>query len=438
MFVLKPHTIMKSASKPGTGIDRLFAGIFMLIVIMSHATLWANSSIDPDQLFNQARVQASQNNYQQARDICDQILAQHPNYYDASILKARTYAWEQNYNPAREILNQVRQEAPRNNDALYALIDVEMWSQQYKDAISLIDIALQDQPNNTTLLYQKAFALVELGDETAAAVLLNQILDIDPSHKQAQELLDRITTRKFNNFAGLGYRGHYFSQETDPWHLFYAELGRRTRLLGPLTARVNYANRFSDSGLQLEVDAYPTLRQGTYLYLNAGYSPDENLFPTTRFGFEIFQTIPFSWELSAGFRLLNFEKKDLLIFTGSINKYYRKYFFSFRPYISISSNADDPSNQSYFFTIKRYFTSPDHSLTLVAGRGFSADFDRLSGGEIYDIGGTLAEAMLLYQQPITSQILFKIGAGFKKYDSERSVVPWGNPLVVEGGIIKRF
>jgi YaiO family outer membrane protein len=429
---------MKVASKPSIGINKLFARIFTLIIITSHTLAWANPSTDPDQLFSQAREQASQNNFQQAREICDQILAQYPNYYDASILKARTYAWEQNYSPAREILSQVRQQAPRNNDALFALIDVEMWSQQYQDAISLLDIALQDQPNNTRLLYQKALALKETGDEVAAVVLLNQILDIDPSHKQARELLESINARKFKNFAGLGYRGHYFSGDNDPWHLFYAELGRRTRLLGPLTARVNYANRFDRNGMQLEVDAYPGLRQGTYLYLNAGYSPHENLFPTTRFGFEIFQTIPAAWELSAGFRLLNFESKDLLIFTGSVNKYYKKYFFSFRPYFSFSSNADDPANQSYFLTVRRYFTSPDHYLSLVAGRGFSADFDRISGGEIYDIGGTLAEAMLLYQQHITSQILFKIGAGFKKYDSDRSVVPWGNPVVVEGGIITRF
>jgi YaiO family outer membrane protein len=412
--------------------------VFMLL--NAGIALAGKQQDDPDRLFLQARELASQNNYDRAKILLNQILERHPEYYDASILKARIHAWEGEYMPARELLRNVLQKSPKNMEALYALIDVEMWSENYTEALRYLDVALAGQPNNTHLLYRKALALKEMGDETAAVVLLNQILDIDPSYQEAKELLENIKVTRLKNHFGAGYRGHYFLEDTDtdPWHLFYAELGRKTNFFGPLTARINVANRYNITNTQIEADAYPSIRPGSYLYLNFGYSPNKELFPVTRFGFEIFQALPASWEASAGFRLLNYQNKDLLVLTGSINKYLKKYYFSFRPYFSFSSEADAPSGQSYFLTIRRYFSSPDHYLSMIAGRGFSADFDKFLGGQIYDLGGTLAEVMFIYQQKVTTNFLFKLGAGYKMYDLNQSDAPFGNPVVVEGGIIIRF
>lgn len=410
---------------------------FALLMLIPMALLSASlHQSDPDARFIRARELAFENNYSQARAICDEILAEFPEYHDARILKARTFAWEGDFNTARQLLRETRTMAPRNREALLALIDVEMWSENYRDAIRLIDLALAEQPNNTHLLYRKALALLETGDETAAVVILNQILTLDPSYTEAKDLLSSIQSRRLLNHFGAGYRGHYFfEQSADPWHLYYAELGRKTRFIGPLTARVNYASRYNINSLQIEVDAYPTVRPGTYLYLNAGYSPDADLFPVTRFGFELFQALPASWEISAGFRLLNFENKDLLILTGSLSKYYRQYYFSFRPYFSFSSVGSDPSAASYFLTMRRFLGSPDSHLSLIVGRGFSADVDKFQGGQIYDLGGTLFEAILMAQLKLSNRFLLKLGAGYKIYEQD---APLGNPVILEGGIIYRF
>jgi len=413
---------------------------FILLLLTFPVTdsyaLSQRSSANPDITFNRARELAFNQLYAQARELCDEILRSHPDYHDASILKARTYAWEGNYDEARPILREVREKVPGNRDALYALIDVEMWSGNFEDAIRYLDLALVDHPNNTHLLYRKALALKESGDETAALVIINQILDIDPTYREAKDLLNTIETTRYLNHIGLGYRGYYFLEsDGEPWHLFYGELGRRTRIFGPTTLRANLANRYGITDWQIELDAYPTVRPGTYLYLNAGFAPESELFPFTRFGFELFQALPASWEASAGFRLLNFDNKDLLILTGSLSKYYKKYYFSFRPYFSFSSDGSDPDSQSYFFTIRRFFSASDHYLNLMMGRGFSADFDRLIGGEVYDLGGTLFEAMLTYQHRFSQRFLLKAGVGYKFYDSD---VLWGDPVIFEGGLIYRF
>lgn len=421
----------------------------LLFFLLSVANLNAQPSAanDPDGVFMKARELAFEGKYEESRTLLDQVLEAFPAYHDVKILKARTFAWEGNYTRADELLREVLQADASNRDALLAMIDVQIWSGNYKEAINMLDKALAHEPNNTHLLFRKALALKETGDDLAAAVLLNQILTLDPTYTEAKDLLETIESSRLLNFVSINYRGFHFLQsdlDTRPWHLFFAEYGRRTRLMGPVIVRTNYALR-SDievNSLQIEVDAYPTVRQGTYLYLNAGYSPDRRLFPISRFGFEVFQVLPASWEFSGGFRILNFDanenqfsNKDLLIITGSLSKYYRQYYFSLRPYFTFSSDGNDPNSRSLFFTARRYFNSNDHYLSLMLGRGFSADFGRLSGGQVYDLGGTEIEAMLLYQQPLSNRFLFRVGAGYKRYKQD---VLFGNPYVFEASFIYRF
>ncbi len=426
-------------------------GIVLFLWLVLHGALMAQPPVeeDPDGWYFRARELAFEGKNEEAREICRQILEIYPGYHDVKILKARTYSWEGEFVRANDLLREVLQEDPSNKQALKALIDLQIWYEDYEEALKFLDIALADEPNNTELLYHKARALKETDDELAAAVLLNQILDLDPTHTEAKELLESIKSGRLLNHVGIGYRGSYFLEsdvDIDPWHLYYAEIGRRTRGLGPVMLRANYASRYDINSLQIEADAYPTVRPGTYLYLNVGYSPDRRLFPITRFGFEVYQTLPATWEFSGGFRILNFDEresliitKDLLIITGSLSKYYKKYYFSFRPYFTFSSVADDPSSNSYFLTMRRFFSSTEHYLSLIVGRGFSADFDKLAGAQVYDLSGTLLESMLLYQQPLSTRFMFKLGVGYKIYEEVEDVdVPFGNPAVFEGGLIYRF
>jgi len=421
----------------------------LMLMLISTGSLLSQPSVadDPDGWYFRARELAFEEKYEEARAICDQILEIYPEYHDVKTLKARTYSWEGEFVKSNDLLREVLQADPKNSDALFALIDLQIWYGDYEEVIKFLNIALAEDPNNTHLLYRKALALKETGDDIAAVVLLNQILDLDPTNEDAKELLDSIETTRLVNHIGIGYRGTYFPESnlnTKPWHLYYAELGRRTRGLGPVAIRANYAVRddINLSSLQIEADAYPTVRPGTYLYLNIGYSPDSKLFPITRFGFEVYQTLPASWEASLGFRLLNFDEteslivtKDLLIITGSLSKYIRKYYFSVRPYFTFSSVGDDPATQAYFLTARRFFKTTEDHLSLVVGRGFSADMDKLTGGQVYDLSGTVLEAMLKYQQRITNRFLIRAGAGYRIYDED---VLFGNPWAVEGALFYRF
>jgi len=421
-------TINKSAF----GLKKLKGIIFLLFLAISAGTqaqALPVPQLNLDDLFFQAQDLAFEQEGSAARELCRQILEINPDYHDASILMARTLAWEQRYDEASKILEGVIEKSPSNRSALMAMTDVQAWAGNFREAIDYLDKVIVSDPNNPDLLFRKAQMLNELGEHQPTVILLHQILDIDPTHRDAKELLSTIEVGRLRNFVGVGYRGDYFEM-ANSWHLFYAEYGRRTNAFGTVISRVNVADRFGNTGLQFEVDAYPALGPGTYMYLNAGYSPHDKLFPTFRAGLEVFQKLPSAWEASAGLRLLNFTENDLLILTGSISKYYRQYYFSFRPFFTFASNT--PSSQSYFFTVRRYFSSPDHHLSITAGTGFSADDDALIGSEVYNLESN--KVMLWYQQKATPQLIIRAGAGYQYYKGG----VWGNKYTVEAGVAYLF
>ena len=119
-----------------------------------------------------------------------------------------------------------------------------------------------------------------------------------------------------------------FDQGFDSWNQASFSLARRFSM-GSVIARANQATRFNVNGTQLEVDAYPKFREGTYAYFNVGYS-SSSIFPEFRYGAEIFQSLADAWETSLGFRYLEFKSSKITIYTGTVGKYVGDYYFLFR------------------------------------------------------------------------------------------------------------
>ncbi len=399
--------------------------IFILLILPFHGISQDSAKDD----FQKAKELAYEGETEEALEILSDLLDKNNEYHDAAVLKARINMWNKNYTVAAEILQEVLKKAPNHRDAIETKIDLAIWSEDYQSAIELIDPILKSEPGNTDLLYKKAIAKYNLGFEDESADLLREVLSINPAFEDAAQLLDVIKDNNLNNKIELAYKGDYF-EHTGPWHLYSVDYSRRINKLGNIILRANMAQRFNESAYQFEIDAYPVIQAGTYMYLNAGYSLSDKLFPKTRLGLEVFQALFFETELSGGFRIMNYTDNDLIIITASISKYFPKYYFSFRPYFSFS--PEKPNAQSYFLTARRYFSGPQHHLTLMLGSGFSADEDLLLAGEIYDLAGY--SFSLKYQQKISKNFLFKLGGGYKHYNN----AIWGNPITIEAAIICNF
>lgn len=164
-----------------------------------------------------------------------------------------------------------------------------------------------------------------------------------------------------------------FGGTIDPWRMGSVSLAHRTSA-GSLIARVNVANRFATNGSQVEVDAYPSIRKGTYAYLNAGYSAS-SIFPGWRAGAEIFQSLPAAWEASLGVRQLRFSGVPVTLYTGSVGLYSGDYWISLRPYVRSGSSA------SAGLTVRRYGEDNEHFVGAFASFG-SSPTDHLTPDEL--------------------------------------------------------
>ncbi|MFO7846660.1 MAG: YaiO family outer membrane beta-barrel protein [Balneolaceae bacterium] len=176
------------------------------------------------------------------------------------------------------------------------------------------------------------------------------------------------TQRSEPNSITLSYTHDRFDQIFDPWNTGYVQLSRQTPY-GSALARVNMGSRFETTGYQPQIDFYPSLVDGMYGYLNAGYS-NSSIFPQYRFGAELFKSLPRAFEVSAGFRHLRFSESNVTILTGSLTKYIGNYLFTARPYVTPN---DLGVSSSLTLIARKYFSTADNYITMRGGFGFSPE-----------------------------------------------------------------
>lgn len=329
--------------------------------------------------YTSAKDFAYNDQHEKGKKLCLKILEKDSSFADVSVLLGRIYAWDKQYDSAKLVLSHVLANSPTHYDAIDAMIDIALWTDRYEDAIRYADIGLARHKNDADFLLKKARALNYLDRSEDAVTILQQILQLDQTNKKAQTLLNSIKVRKHINKISADYAVDAF-QKKNPWQFLYLQYTRPTKYFGSVTARVNYAYRYQQEGLQLEVDAYPNLKKGTYLYLNGGYAKN-NVFPYTRFGLELYQKLPKSFEASVGFRYMNFEQKSLieldstkvLIYTATLGKYIGNYWISGRTFIT---PGDKGFSKSFIFILRRYLEDADNYLSLSVGTGFSPDEHR--------------------------------------------------------------
>jgi len=389
--------------------------IFSAVLTVSAQTAKLQELVSLDSLLSKARSFAYSNRKEEARVICRQILSVDSAYWDAAVLMGRTYAWDSKYDSARIVLHLVMKHRAGYYDAVDALIDVELMNDNYLNAIKFADIGLAYHPNDGAFLFKKAKALNYSGKSQEASALLNQLLVKEPSNKGASDLLLKIRNDKLVNKVTINYWIYTFN-DVDPWSFGSAAIGRKTKTFGTVTLRYNFARRFENNGHQIEVDAYPAIASGIYMYLNMGISNKKN-FPYSRFSMEPYFKLPASFEFSVGFRYMNFDdnriaafdSNKVMIYTGTIGKYFGDYWFSLRPYFT---PGKDEWSKSINLTVRRYFADADSYLSLIVGTGFSPDEQQYA----FDPGYYLKSNKIAieYQQKLATRFFLNCGTGFAR------------------------
>lgn len=317
-----------------------------------------NKKTNPDSLFTTARQYAEDGELTKCRELCFSVLNEYPLYFDYSILAGRTLAWENKFDSAKTIIEPILITEPYYKAALLALADIELWQKNYEEALAFVDTGLVQRPNDVQLLDKRAEILQKMAsqDEDFGALYPDS---------------NAIGLTYFFEFYKKPYiaRRHMLSFQ-------YMKITDFAPLIGRLNIGDNVLNNeylFKNPSYQIEIDAYPGLDEKSYLYLNYGLG-SSSFFPIHKAAVEYFQGLNNSFEVSAGSRYMYWDYSILFI-TGSISRYLRAYWLSFRPFFSITSNnfAD-----AYLFEARRYFgihnsylygiviigDSPDQPLSL--------------------------------------------------------------------------
>lgn len=355
----------------------LLLSLLLIAFYPGRDVLYAQEVDNVDTAFEQARELAFEGEREEARKLARAILEISPGYQDVRILIARTYSWDGRYDDARQELKMVLDQDPDYKDALSASIDNELWSENPGRAVEIAEAATRFHPMDESLLLKSASAHNAAGEDRKALQVLDKIDQINPASEPADRLRRRIRMTGLNYTMTVSYTYDWFSEVFDPWKKSYIQLSRKTPI-GSVIGRVNYADRFGSNGFQPEIDFYPSIANGLYGYLNAGYTGN-SLYPGFRFGSELYKRLPGGFETSLGIRYLKFENSDVTIFTGALTKYIGNWYFSARPYVTPSSVGN---SRSINLTVRRYLNGPENYITLRGGFGFSPEerrFQDVSG-----------------------------------------------------------
>ena len=355
---------------------------FLLLPLFVIAQQASMATTDPDQAFLEARKMAFDGSYEESRTILQAILEKYPEYSDVRNLLAKTYSWEGEYEKARSHFNRITTYDKTNLEVWVADIKNELYDGKEIVAFSKVNTALVHLP--------KEQELVNLKEKINKRLIRLSEPEQETNVAKGSRANENST---FQHALGLISGIDVFDQVYDTQYFVGAEYRYKLKFT-QLIPRITYANRFSMTGLQFELDAYPKLSKTGYLYMNYGYS-DSPIFPNHRAGLEVFDMLSKTMEFSVGGRYIDFRESKVMILTGSLCLYKGNYYFSARPYIT--PRSENPTGYAGSLMVRKYGKTGDHFIGLTAGMGVAPESQQLFAGD------TLLSEAILYVE--SQQIL---------------------------------
>ncbi len=323
---------------------------------------------DPDALFRRALKLSAKETREEARGLCRRALARSPDDHDVRIQLGRLHAWDGQYDAGREELGYVLARQPGNVEAREALADLEWWAGRSDRAVKVCDDGLALRPRSIGLLFRKARILKSQGNVSGALAAALAALEVDHGHQPSRLLRDDLKELARRSRAGVEVTLDTFDKTFSPWWLVSASAAHRFDP-GTVIVRASRADRLAVTGYQLELDAYPRFRDGTYAYLNIGGSAS-SIFPALRAGAELYQSLPAGLEASAGARYLGFTSSHVTIWTGSLSAYRGGWLFTLRPSVTPGAAGSGVSGS---LLVRYDLDDGDSFLSATAGAGVSPD-----------------------------------------------------------------
>lgn len=357
--------------------------IFKLLIILNvvfFQNIFSQSTVfkgDPDEAFAQARELAFNKQRAAAQDTLRLILTRYPTYLDVRSFLASTYAWDGSYKLARKEFEIVLKKDKTRKKDWIAAINNEFWAENPYKAMNLSESAQEIFKNDSEILLLKALAEEKTKNKKEALATVNSILKSEPTNADALKYKDKLMLLLSYNTIGFKSSVNIYAKNERDLMEFYTLNYSRDTKYGSIITKVNIDRRFGDTGVQYEIDMYPRIANGLYAYVSGGYS-NTSLFPSWRYGAELYKNLPKSFEVSLGFRGLEYTGTTL-IYTGSVGWYTGNSYWSFRSYVTPGGAG---TSKSGTLSYRKYRADANNYFSVGLGVGFSPEFDPYPINEI--------------------------------------------------------
>lgn len=406
------------------------AFVFLLLTIAFSLDLKAQDSFDPDDLLIDARTLILDGKYVEGRKIAFRALSQYPDYADILILVGRSYAWEGKNDSASIYLERAIIASPEYIDGYSAYLDNLSWAEQYAQA----DIVLAKAKDNlgtplpNELRYKESRLLYYKEEYTEAYQIAEELFEKKYKNENLLDYMQTLQRLKRNNAVGVTYDYDSFQGDISPWNTFSIYGRTRTNLTGTLIARVTQSSRFDGSGTLFELDAYPSLGENAYAYVNIGGS-GASFFPNFRFGASIYYSLPKAWEVEGGYRYLKFSDPTN-IYTASVGKYVGNWWINLRG--NLIPSTGNSIGTSANLQARYYFKTGEDYFSIQLSSGVSPDEETRDPTQLLNS----YRARVGYQQLLTSRFMIYGFTGYSR--DELGPDRFRNNLNLSLGVEYRF
>lgn len=368
----------------------IFKTLLALALLLGATTAIAQHT--PEERFEKVRLLSGEEKYEEAIEVLNSLISDHPNNLDYKIYLGRVYSWSGNYDAARDTLLPIVKNHSENEEALQALLNTYLWSGEYEKVLEYVEVAINRFRENKVEYQLIKLRVLEEKDSVKDGLSMVDSLRKSSSNSKRVKAAETRLLKKQKNNVQASYTNSYFTTDQfDAWHLGSISYSRDWEKI-PTEFRLSYANLFNRYDIQFETDLYPEISQQSYLYLNLGIAPKNILFPVFRAGAEYFYEFNSGLSLSGGGRFLKFSDDTIPMVTGHARKNWRDYYLQYRPVLVMKDHDFFPThtvsvrknwfvNESFIQLDLQYGTVPyflfiteDFERVSSKGIGFQSQF----------------------------------------------------------------
>lgn len=305
--------------------------LYYIIFLLLISPVILAQDINMDAIMANAKREVEKGNYDTALSLLEPLSAKFPENEEIKIYAGRIYSWKKEYNISIRMLSPMADSSNPAPDALLAIINTYFWSGQFEKCIHYCDKYLAIEPDSLDVLRIKVNCLEKLNRDREALAIIEKVSIADNS-TQGFKGVRTLIGRKAKNAIAASYLNISTSDPgQSPLHYGYLEYSHKF-IKSALVGRANVGHVNDDTQMLLEADYYQTFSKKNYLYVNAGGSTGETVFPVLKAGAEYYFVPQKRFDYALGVRFMHFETEDVTLLTGQLAYNIAAYTVAYRPY----------------------------------------------------------------------------------------------------------